>query len=431
MILKKILSRDNLYPPPEIYKYLAKEEIYKKWKCFLEKNTSHTVWIYIHIPFCKTKCSFCHCRSFVTTKHNIDTYIEYLKSEISSFSSLFSKTKIHNIYFWWGTPSILSELQLESLFAFLYENFDFIKDVPFCFEAMPETLTKEKIDILAKYGVTRLSLWVQSINSSVLKNINRVQELDNLSKIYDYAKKYIKFINLDLVCWLEWETLDTFKEGLEYILSLNPDIIHIYRFTPSETTLFNISWKVYSQVAKKMREDMYQYAVKRIYESGRVKLKNDDYWFNLDARNISIVERIENASSNLWMGYSARSNIFWELSYINSWFIDNDVSHFREIDSYIAYEYDMNEEKNRYVMQNLLDGLSLTNYKSLFWTDFLEDYSWKLKYLIDKYWKESIIFSNNDVKINFDLVSNLIFNTVFYSKEIINNIKELYEVWFE
>lgn len=387
--------------------------------------------MYIHIPFCKTKCSFCHCRSFVTSEKNIGKYIDYLESEISYFSPVFSKNKVHNIYFWWGTPSILSESQLESLFSFLFKKFQFIKDVSFCFEAMPETLTKEKIDILAKYGVTRLSLWVQSIDCSVLKNINRIQEINHLNEIYNYAKKRIKFINLDLVCWLEWETLDTFKEGLEYILSLNPDIIHIYRFTPSELTLFNISWKVYSQDAKTLRESMYQYAIKRINETGRIKLKNDDYWYNLEARNISIVERIEGASSNLGIGYSARSNIFWELSYINSWFIDNNVSHFHDIDKYIAYGYGINEEKNRYVMQNLLDGLSLIRYKTIFWTDFFNDYSWKLKYLIDKYWKESIIFSNNEVKINFDIVSNLIFNTVFYSKDIINNIQELYGVWFE
>jgi len=406
-MLKKFLSRDNLYPPIEIYKKIEKEYLYKKWEHFLVKKMDNKVWLYIHIPFCITKCTFCYCRSFTVNSNNIWNYINSLENEILVFSKILWNKKISNVYFWWWTPSILSENQLNDFLNFLFKKNNFIDNVPFCFEAMPETLTYKKIDILKRYWVTRLSLWVQSLSSIVLKNINRFQDIKKLKDIISYIKKNIKYLNIDLVCWLEWETFESFKKWLDFILDLNPDIIHIYRFNPSDTTLFIQSWKKYSKENEKLREEMYYYAINRILKTWRKKLKNDDYWFDLNARNISIIERIEEASSNIWIGYSARWNIFWELSYINNWFLDKD---FISINKYIAYEYNIEEEKRRYVIQNIVNWLDFKKYVNIFNTSLLEDFPKEFSIFLKKYWKDSLIFYNQWVKINFNKIPNYVFN---------------------
>ncbi len=423
-MLKKILSRDNLYPPIELFKEIEDKDLYKKWESFIKKNIDNKIWLYIHIPFCLTKCTFCHCKSFSWNDDNIKSYINSLKQEILIFSKILWNRKISNIYFWWWTPSILSEEELESFLNFLFEKIKFINNVPFCFEAMPETLNCKKIDILKKYWVNRLSLWVQTLDDKVLKNINRFQSKEQLKNIVLYAKNNIKYLNLDLVCWLEWETLDSFKKWLNFILDLNPDIIHIYRFNPSDTTLFIQSWKKYTKENRENREKMYNYAIKKILGTWRKKLKNDDYWFNLQARNISIVERIEDASSNIWIWYSARWNIFWELSYINSWFLDKK---FANISKYISYNYNINEEKRRYVIQNIIEWLDLEKYYKIFNSDVLKDFAKEFYIITKKYWNNSLISYNKWIKINLEEIPNYFFNVIFYSNDILKKIKN--EIW--
>nr|MDD3720132.1 radical SAM protein [Candidatus Gracilibacteria bacterium] len=422
-MLKKILSRDNMYPPIELYESISKKEIYNSWETYLNDGLDNRVGLYIHIPFCKTKCEFCHCNSYVSNESEIKRYLDNLKEEILFFSSLFKNKTISSIYFGGGTPSVLNVIQLEDILKFIYDKFNFIDNVPFCFEAMPETLDFEKIDILSKYGVTRLSLGIQTLDEKVLKNINRIQNLENLLKNVNYIKKKIKYINVDLVCGLEGETLNTFIKGLEIVLNISPDIIHIYRFNPSETTNFFKIGKIYTDENSKISELMYQYAIKRIYETGRVKLKNDDYGYDISARNISIVDRIENASSNIGFGYTARSNIFGKLAYVNSGVI---IGNKINLDSYIGYNYLINDEKDRYVLQNMIEGLSFEKYKTIFKTDFLKDYGIKLKLLTSKYGKESILLSNSELKINFDKINNFIFNSLFFGKDVINKLKEKY-----
>ena len=99
-MIKKILSRDNLYPPLEIYSEINNIDILNEWEKYVNNNVDNKLGLYIHIPFCLTKCSFCYCKSFVLKKEQIDLYIDYLKSEIEKISKIFkNKKNINNIYF--------------------------------------------------------------------------------------------------------------------------------------------------------------------------------------------------------------------------------------------------------------------------------------------------------------------------------------------
>jgi radical SAM superfamily enzyme len=415
---KQILSRDWIYPPLEIFSPISKEDIFSMWEDYNNLKINNKLWLYIHIPFCKNICSFCHCNTFSYTEKKVEKYFDYLIDEIEQFSKILTNKKFDSIYFGWGTPSIFSEDKLEILFEKIFENFSFKKDFAFCIEVMPETLTKKKIDIFNKYWVTRITFWIQSLNQDVLKEVNRKQDIDFFEKIFFYSKSKIKYTNIDIVAWLPLETLESFKAWLEKVFSWKPDMIHIYRFVNDSNTIFTKQWKKYTEDMKKIREDMYQSAIKSLKENWFKKIKNDDFAKDENAKNISIVDRIESDSSNLWIWYSARSNIFWKLSYTT---FSDDLDNFY----YKWFKYWLEIEKNRYVLQNILAWLDFRKYKEIFGSSFIEDYKNNISLIQKNFWKNVFLYKENEITLNFEKIKNFEFALFFYWDSILCNLKNI------
>ena len=196
--------------------------------------------IYIHIPFCKRKCSYCDFISFSNKDTLIKNYLEALRKEIEEFD--FSKYNVTTIYLGGGTPSYIKEEYIKKILDLLKEKLVASKtsweDLEITIEVNPGTVTKEKLEIYKEVGVNRLSIGLQSTNDSLLEQIGRIHKFEDFLDTYNLAKK-IGFdnINVDLMIALPNQTIKDIKESLEKIVDLNPNHISVYSLIVEEGTL--------------------------------------------------------------------------------------------------------------------------------------------------------------------------------------------------
>lgn len=191
--------------------------------------------LYIHIPFCKQKCLYCDFPSYSGKENFIDEYVNALNKEILDKCSEY---KIISIFIGGGTPSYLDEKNLESLLKTI--NLLNLKDnMEFTVECNPGTLNEEKLIIMKKYNVNRISMGLQSTNNSLLKEIGRIHTFEEFKKNYYEARKAgFENINMDLMFGLPDQSVEDWKSTLEEAVSLNPDHISAYSLIIEEGTCF-------------------------------------------------------------------------------------------------------------------------------------------------------------------------------------------------
>ncbi|MBN1383892.1 MAG: radical SAM family heme chaperone HemW [Elusimicrobia bacterium] len=234
------------------------------------------VGVYIHIPFCRKKCNYCDFVSVATNKKHAcpdftsgdyaDKYLNVLSKEFASCSSLLSSLSPLTLYIGGGTPSILSEKQIEFLFKelFLYFRLDSIREATF--EINPESITEGKLKLLKEYRVNRLSIGLQSFDNNILKLLGRVHEVGDFLRCYELARKTgFDNINVDLIFGIPGQPLKIWKDTLAETIRLHPEHISTYSLTIEEGTSF------FNQDLRKdtdLDADMYEFAIEFLKEKG-------------------------------------------------------------------------------------------------------------------------------------------------------------------
>ena len=217
--------------------------------------------LYIHIPFCTNICSYCDFAKVFYNEEMVNQYLIKLEEELNSYSI----SNISSIYIGGGTPSSLNEAQFERLLALTSKYLN--NGISFAVEANIENLTEEKIVLLSKYGVNRVSLGVQTFNDELLKELNRKHSKEDVIKVINNLIKYnIKDINLDLIYALPNQTIDMLKEDIDLITSLPITHISTYSLMVNPNTMFAIK-KVKEQDEDKVRE-MYDLIYNSFKEKG-------------------------------------------------------------------------------------------------------------------------------------------------------------------
>ena len=183
---------------------------------------------YINIPFCTSRCNYCSFISMETSKAGkmLDEYVDKLIYEIEETKKMLNKNFyiVKSVYIGGGTPTSLNEKQLERILQSV--SFD-VKE--FTVEAgRPDTITKEKLDVLQKYGVTRISINPQTFNDKVLKTIGRKHTAMDALNAYKLARNYKFDINMDLIMGLSGDTIKSFTDTMETAIYLNPENITVH-----------------------------------------------------------------------------------------------------------------------------------------------------------------------------------------------------------
>ena len=221
--------------------------------------------LYINIPFCTSKCYYC---SFVSMplsrcKQYVKPYIASLKIDIlDALKNIEEKGyTLGSIYMGGGTPTSLTAEELEEILVLLPKVKEFTVEC-----GRPDTITKEKLEVLKKYGVTRISVNPQTFNDETLKVIGRNHTSNETIDVYKMAREFPFIINMDLIAGLADETFKDFKYSLDKAISLNPDNITVHTLCRKRASSLNLDGGATS--SKDDVERMVDYSIEKIMENG-------------------------------------------------------------------------------------------------------------------------------------------------------------------
>ncbi|MCX0399414.1 radical SAM family heme chaperone HemW [Clostridium perfringens] len=252
--------------------------------------------LYIHIPFCAQKCLYCDFPSFARKDHLRKAYIEALNKEIISLREKHNNLEINTIFIGGGTPSVLEPDELECLLKEV-AKLNMAKDIEYSMECNPGNLTEEKLEVMKKYGVNRISMGLQAKQDNLLKGLGRIHNYKTFKENFLLAKKVgFNNINVDLMFGLPNQRLNEWEETLREIISLEPAHISAYSLIIEEGTAFynlyeNDKLKLPTEeeerkmyhLAKKILEEngFNQYEISNYAKEGKECRHNLAYW-NMD-----------------------------------------------------------------------------------------------------------------------------------------------------
>jgi oxygen-independent coproporphyrinogen-3 oxidase len=200
-------------------------------------SEENTCSVYISIPFCPSRCTYCSFISYATPKlfSLIPEYVLRLTNDIKRTFDEINEKKLNvlSIYIGGGTPTVLSAEQLDAILSTIDKCTDVSKLKEFTLEGgRPDTITEEKLKIAKKYGITRFSVNPQSLNDNVLLSIGRKHTVEDFLNAYKLVKdSKIGFINTDLIAGLDSDTFETFKATIDKIIELSPDNVTVHSFS--------------------------------------------------------------------------------------------------------------------------------------------------------------------------------------------------------
>jgi oxygen-independent coproporphyrinogen-3 oxidase len=191
--------------------------------------------IYIHIPFCKQACHYCDFH-FSTSMKKKDEMVLALAKEITMRKSEFNNDTVETIYFGGGTPSVLTNEEINFLIAEVYKNYKVSENPEITLEANPDDLSSERILALSKSPINRLSIGIQSFYEEDLKMMNRAHNSAEAKKCLEEATKYFDNISLDLIYGIPGLTDEMWKQNIETALSFGIPHISSYALTVEPKT---------------------------------------------------------------------------------------------------------------------------------------------------------------------------------------------------
>ena len=221
--------------------YLIKDEkidlaldIAKRERVFIYPIDKNKISLYVSIPFCPTRCVYC---SFPANPmkqfgHLRDKYVKALIKEIKGLAKLLKDTNkdIETLYIGGGTPTALEANQLDVLIKALFEELDLSNIKEFTVEAgRPDTITKEKLEVMKKHNVTRISINPQTMNNETLAKIGRDHNVDDIINCFKVARDLgFDNINMDIILGLVDEDLEMVRNTLEKIKELSPESLTVH-----------------------------------------------------------------------------------------------------------------------------------------------------------------------------------------------------------
>ncbi|PKO10980.1 MAG: coproporphyrinogen III oxidase [Chloroflexi bacterium HGW-Chloroflexi-2] len=243
-------------------------------------NEAHSM--YLHIPFCQKRCSYCDFNTFSGLNHLIPTYIHQLKREISFYGKQFANDlPVKTIFFGGGTPSLIEGKLFKSILEKISDNFCVVANAEISLEANPGTVTLEYLQNLLEIGFNRISFGLQTSNPLYLKLLGRIHDHYQSIQAIQWAKQAgFSNINLDLIYALPGQTIDDWKRTLEDGLNLSTQHISLYSLGIEENTPLH-DWVEKGMVENPdsdLAAEMYEWADQLLVENGFACYEISNYY---------------------------------------------------------------------------------------------------------------------------------------------------------
>ena len=192
--------------------------------------------LYIHIPFCQTKCPYCDFNTYAKIEHLMPSYIDALCKELLLWSSVLKPYPIRTIFFGGGTPSYLPTDDLKRILDLATKNFE-SDTSEITIEVNPNDIEDANINGLMDMGINRISMGTQSFQDSILKTLGRTHSADTAINCYKKLRdKGFDNISLDLMYGIPYQTLKDWKDSLKIVSQLEPDHLSLYCLTLEKHT---------------------------------------------------------------------------------------------------------------------------------------------------------------------------------------------------
>lgn len=192
--------------------------------------------IYLHIPFCKSKCAYCNFFSVVSEKQRAD-FLDALKREAVARKKYLENEEIRTVYFGGGTPSLLKPSEIADILDVLYQNYKIIENPEITLEANPDTVSKESLLEYKSLGINRLSIGIQSFFDDDLQYLSRKHDSKHALQVLDWAKEVgFQEVTLDLIYGIPTLTEEKWRKNLEIFFSTGFNHLSAYALTIEEKT---------------------------------------------------------------------------------------------------------------------------------------------------------------------------------------------------
>ena len=366
--------------------------------------------LYIHIPFCHTKCTYCDFNTYSGLENLIDDFSESIYKEIN-FWGIREFYKVDTIFIGGGTPSYVDTEIIKNILNKISDNFLLSKKPEITLEINPEDVSEKKALEWKEIGINRCSLGVQSLVNSELKILNRRHDSEKAIEAINILSKIFNNISVDLIYGLPLQTKDSYIETLKKIISQNINHISCYSLQVEKGTVLDqqvntnkinvanddLSAEMYKMTQKILLEnDFENYEISNWSKENKLSEHNLKYWTMkpyigigpgshsyIDNKRFSIIK-----SPKKYVDFFKKP-----LKNISS--IREKILYLRENNFLDVYEKQLREnEILEFLMLNLRlrDGININNFKKRFDLDFEDLYLSKLDYFI----KENIIFKKED-----------------------------------
>ncbi len=228
--------------------------------------------VYLHIPFCIHRCSYCDFNTYSGLDSLIPDYVQALRQEILFLRrSADKRLPVHTIFFGGGTPSLLPSTSIECILTALRQAFEFQDGIEISLEANPGTVTLQFLKDIRSLGVNRLSLGMQSAHPDDLRLLERQHDLKDVEQAVCWARAAgFSNVNLDLIFGIPHQTLDSWRRTLAYALSLRPDHLSLYALTLEHGTPLAhwVDRGLLPSPDSDLAADMYELAEAKLLEAG-------------------------------------------------------------------------------------------------------------------------------------------------------------------
>lgn len=364
--------------------------------------------VYVHIPFCVRKCNYCdflssnYCNNDVNQNKLARDYVNALVREIEIYSNELQEYKVQTIYIGGGTPSCIDSELIAKIIEKIEEAFDVSDSAEITIEVNPGTLLNNKARDYKNMGINRISMGLQSANNEELKILGRIHTYEEFLESYNLLRSVgFDNINIDVMSAIPNQSVESYIDTLNKVISLRPEHISSYSLIIEEGTYFYNIQDELKLVSEDDEREMY-YKTKEI-------LQNRGYE-RYEISNYALKGMESKHNSSYWTGVDYIGFGVGASSYLNGYRYDRiqDINKYIEVydklSNYLIAEKNIECNKQYLTLQNKMEeymflglrmtkGISKTRFKELFEKDINEVYG----NVIDKYVSMKLLNEEKDI----------------------------------